>query len=506
MTLSSVPALTSSPTSLPGHGDPMCTSPDDQNCGGSPPPKKRRVDKNTIENDMKELLHADGEEAEIALILQYEEFASRLHTCNILLNLEASVTESQANELHESSAFYTAARQPWNLDRIDDNEQIFITHQARHEPCLQFVISGRTYSFPLGRVRLICIGPIFNFRHRIRLVWKENLRRVRNARSAPPALPLQILSDILTRPFDVEDSLVFLNDGLTNTQGTCFLATAVQSLSSAFSNLPITISHTSIREELDMFSTLLFQLMELLQFHNSERIVRMADCDRLLHRIVTHPGSTLRENPGLPQCVSTAMEQIGLQVSQSSPYLYDFVEGTVISSNTCHQCRHQQTSTDPITFPITLYFPTFASAVPNRFMDPDEPLDIVDLIKHTYPRRETKPDYKCPPCQASGKTSSTRLINWPAVIVLSLNRITLAESKSEEEFTRVRTINPVRLPSTIQLPHSATDDQEESVAMLASFWIHTVGHNPRRDQDSVSSYSKTTGGHYIAYCLSLIHI
>ena len=105
MTLSSVPALTSSANPLPGHGDSMAASSDDQNCDHASPSKKRRLDNNTIANDMKQLVETDGNDAEIALVLQYDELVSRQHMCSILLNLEDTMTDREANELHARSAF-----------------------------------------------------------------------------------------------------------------------------------------------------------------------------------------------------------------------------------------------------------------------------------------------------------------------------------------------------------------------------------------------------------------
>ena len=75
--------------------------------------------------------------------------------------------------------------------------------------------------------------------------------------------------------------MVFLNDGLTNLNGTCFLATAVQSLTSAFSNLPITIALTTLPAEQRFFSTLLFQLIELLKANEAVRDIRAHTCNRL---------------------------------------------------------------------------------------------------------------------------------------------------------------------------------------------------------------------------------
>ena len=164
MTLSSAPALTSSLVALPAHGDSRHTSPDDQG-----PSKKQRRDTRNLKDNLQDLADrkCDGKEAEIALVLQYDDFSLRLHQYVVLLNIEATMDDHHANKLHAKSAFYTNERQPWNVDRIDGEEQISIEHQMHHEPCLQVLLDKNAYTFPLRRVKLICVGPVFNFRHRI---------------------------------------------------------------------------------------------------------------------------------------------------------------------------------------------------------------------------------------------------------------------------------------------------------------------------------------------------
>ena len=253
-------------------------------------------------------------------------------------------------------------------------------------------------------------------------------------------------------PFEAESRISFLNDGLTNTHSTCFLAAAVQGLASAFSNLPITIQHTRHPAEQQLFSTLLFQLIDLLQTNHVERHVRASHCDELLQNIVSHPSALHRFATGEPQCVGSAMEEIGVQVREHSPFLFDFMYGTQLRHNRCDICRSQRSSKESVDFPITLNFPEDPSMTPSLPPDqplhPAGPLNLLDLISFNFPAQEVRPNYICPneACPSVGQTISSNYVSWPALNVFSLNRIIL----QEDGITKSRKCNPVTLPMVMR--------------------------------------------------------